>query len=417
MSARSSTVRAVNRLTGRWVEAAVAADGRTGTVLTAAGVWPLLALLADGAGGRARAELAGALGIPAGRAAGAARELLAALGRVRGLQAATGLWTRADLPLDPEWAAGLPEEAQGTLGGDPAADRVLLDEWAAARTGGLVDRRPVEPTADTRLVLASALALRLRWLRPFREWPGTMREGPWAGREVLRLLRTTSLLHRVRVAGTPAGPVTVLEVVGDGGVDVHLVLGAADAPAGQVLAGGIAAATRAVPSVDGFALPEGAPGPGLRVGVGAAYRPAPRLSVDTVAFSVDAEHDLLEHAGLFGLETARTRDAAGHFPGAVREPLLIDAGRQAAVARFHAKGFEAAAVTAFGAVGAGVLPPPPYRVRTIDVRFDRPFGFLAVQRSSRLVLAAGWVAEPLAYVAAEYEDEDWDEDEGRDDEE
>ncbi|CAL9641419.1 hypothetical protein SUDANB120_06356 (plasmid) [Streptomyces sp. enrichment culture] len=412
MSARNSTVRAVNRLTGCWAEAAVAADGRTGTVLTAAGVWPLLALLADGAGGPARTELAGALGIPAERAAGAARELLAALGRVRGLEAATGLWARADLPLDPEWEARLPDGARGRLGGDPAADRGLLDEWAAERTGGLIERMPVELTEATRLVLASALALRLRWIRPFREWPGSFQEGPWAGREVLRLLRTTSLLHRVRVAGTPAGPVTVLELVGDGGVDVHLVLGAADAPAGQVLAGGIAAATRAVPSVDGFSLPEGVPGPGLRVGVGAAYRPEPRLSVDTVAFSVDAEHDLLEHAGLFGLETACTRAAAGHFPGVSREPLLIDSGRQAAVARFHAKGFEAAAVTAFAAVGAGLLPSPPYRVRTVDVRFDRPFGFLAVQRSSRLVLAAGWVAEPLAYVPEEhaYEDGDWDED-------
>ncbi|WP_284581974.1 serpin family protein [Streptomyces sp. 2P-4] len=418
MSTRDATVRAVNRLTGRWAEAAVAADGRTGTVLTAAGVWPLLALLADGAGGPARAELAEALGIPAGRAAGAARELLAALGRVRGLEAAAGLWTRADLPLEPEWAARLPEGARGALGGDPAADRRLLDEWAAARTGGLVERMPVELTEDTRLVLASALALRLRWIRPFREWPGTLREGPWAGREVVRLLRTTSLLHRVRVAGTPAGPVTVLEVVGDAGVDVHLVLGSADAPAGQVLAGGISAATRAVPSVDGFSLPEGTPGPGLRVGVGAAYRPEPRLSVDTVAFAVDAEHDLLEQAGLFGLETAGTREADGHFPGVTREPLLIGSGRQAAVARFHAKGFEAAAVTAFAAVGAGLLPAPPYRVRTVDVRFDRPFGFLAVQRSSRLVLAAGWVAEPLAYVAEEYaydgEDEEWDEDGGWD---
>ncbi|MFJ9646485.1 serpin family protein [Streptomyces sp. NPDC101206] len=416
MSARNSTVRAVNRLTSRWAEAAVAPDGRTGTVLTAAGVWPLLALLADGAAGPARAELAGALGIPADGASAAARELLAALGRVRGLEAAAGLWARADLPLDPEWAARLPEGARGGLTGDRAADRKLLDEWATARTGGLIERMPVQLTEHTRLVLASALALRLRWIRPFQEWPGTFPEGPWAGREVLRLLRTTSLLHRVRVAGTPAGPVTVLEVVGDTGVDVHLVLGAPDAAAGRVLAGGIAAATRAVPWVDGFSLPEGTPGPGLRVGVGAAYRPEPRLSVDTVAFSVDAEHDLLEHAGLFGLETARTRAAAGHFPGVSRDPLRIESGSQSAKARFHAKGFEAAAVTAFGAAAGSSPAPPPYRVRTIDVRFDRPFGFLAVQRSSRLVLAAGWVAEPLAYAEADYEEEHWDDEDWEDEE-
>ncbi|MFJ3927708.1 serpin family protein [Streptomyces sp. NPDC090022] len=408
MSMRNSTIRAVNRLTSRWAEASVAPDGRTGTVLTAAGVWPLLASLADGAGGQAREELAEALGIPADRASTASRELLTTLGCIPGLEAATGLWTPADLPLDPDWVARLPDGTHGRLSGDRAADRKLLDDWTAARTGGLIERMPVQLTEYTRLVLASALALRLRWVRPFQEWPETSAEGPWADREVLRLHRTTSLLHRVRVAETPAGPVTVLEVVGDGAVDVHLVLGAPDSAAGMVLAGGIAAVTRAIPSVDGFTLPWGTPGPGLWIGRRAAYRPEPRLAVDTVAFSVEAENDLLEHAGLFGLETARTPDAPGHFPGISRDPLCIESGRQAAVARFHAKGFEAAAVTAFGAVGAGIAPPPPYHVRTIALRFDRPFGFLAVQRSSRLVLAAGWMAEPLAPVWGE---EDWQDEE------
>ncbi|WP_404953031.1 hypothetical protein [Streptomyces sp. 147326] len=75
---RNSTVRAVNHLTTRWA-AAQAPAGDTGTVFTAAGVWPLLALLADGSGGPARAELAHAVGIPAEAAAGAAWELPAAL--------------------------------------------------------------------------------------------------------------------------------------------------------------------------------------------------------------------------------------------------------------------------------------------------------------------------------------------------
>ncbi|MFD5410259.1 proteinase inhibitor I4 serpin, partial [Streptomyces nojiriensis] len=48
---RNSTVRAVNRLTARWAAAAHTPDGNTGTVFTAAGLWPLLALLAGGSGG------------------------------------------------------------------------------------------------------------------------------------------------------------------------------------------------------------------------------------------------------------------------------------------------------------------------------------------------------------------------------
>ncbi|MFI7357084.1 serpin family protein [Streptomyces avidinii] len=77
------------------------------------------------------------------------------------------------------------------------------------------------------------------------------------------------------------------------------------------------------------------------------------------------------------------------------QPPAIASARQSALARFHAEGFEAAAVTALGAVGAGCAPMRPrYRARRAEVCFDRPFGFLTAHRTSRLVLAAGWVAEP-----------------------
>ncbi|NEC72398.1 proteinase inhibitor I4 serpin, partial [Streptomyces rochei] len=52
MRVAHATVQAVNGLTARW---AAAAGG--GTVFSAVGVWPLLALLADGAAGAARSEL------------------------------------------------------------------------------------------------------------------------------------------------------------------------------------------------------------------------------------------------------------------------------------------------------------------------------------------------------------------------
>lgn len=41
---------------------------------------------------------------------------------------------------------------------------------------------------------------------------------------------------------------------------------------------------------------------------------------------------------------------------------------------------------------------------TVEADFDRPFGFLAVHRTSRLVLAAGWVTEPVPHPG--YEDEE-----------
>ncbi|MEY9864074.1 hypothetical protein ABH935_009728 [Catenulispora sp. GAS73] len=63
----------VNALTKRWL-AAVGADAG---VLSAVGVWPLLAFLADGADEETGRELSGALGVPVQEAARAARELLA----------------------------------------------------------------------------------------------------------------------------------------------------------------------------------------------------------------------------------------------------------------------------------------------------------------------------------------------------
>ncbi|MET8753558.1 serpin family protein [Streptomyces sp. NPDC004667] len=396
---RNSTVRAVNRLTARWAAAVPAAEA--GTVFTAAGLWPLLALLAGGAAGPARTELAEALGIPAEDATPAARELLAALGGVRGLRSATGLWTREDLPLEPGWSAALPPGTRGTLSGDTDRDRKVLDGWARERTDGLIERMPVtlpEGPDQVRLVLASALTLRLGWIQPFHEGYGEAHEGPWAGRPLHMLRRDTTLLDRVKVARGPGGAVTLLEVVADTGVDVHLVLGEPRARPGDVLGTGIRAVTRALPATGVSVLPNGAPGPGLRIGTVVSESPEPRLFIETAAFEVRAEHDLLERAGVFGLETAA--DAArGHFPGISREPLAVGSARQTALARFHARGFEAAAVTAVGAAAGCAAPGRRYRTRGAKVTFDRPFGFLAVHRTSRLLLAAGWITDPVGYPA------------------
>lgn len=185
----NATVRAVNGQTAR---RASASEG--GAVFSAAGVWPLLALLADGAGGPAREELADAVGLPADEAAGAARELLGAMGATRGLDSALGLWTKRTLELRERWEAGLPAEAHGVLTGNAEADKTALDAWAVKRTGGLIERMPVRLYDDTEMVVASALALRTRWLMPFRERYWMPESGPWCGRELQGLRRDSTLL-------------------------------------------------------------------------------------------------------------------------------------------------------------------------------------------------------------------------------
>ncbi|GGR69126.1 hypothetical protein GCM10010252_03920 [Streptomyces aureoverticillatus] len=388
MRVAETTVRAVNGLTSRW-----AADVAGGTVFSAAGVWPLLAFLADGAGGPARAELAGAVGLPPDRAAEAARELLATLDAIPGVGSAVGLWTKRTLTLRETWSEGLPPGARGVLTGDVTHDQAALDTWAAKHTDGQIERMPAKVAESTELVLAGALALRTTWLAPFAEHRMEPESGPWQGRDLAELHRTSSLPDRVGVADTPAGTVTELRVLGDTGVDVHLLLGEERMSPGQVLAGGVGILGRAWPRVPGTHLPYGAAGPGLTVRKERSATPLPpQLHVTTVPFTVTAEHDLLARPGLFGLTTAAD-DRSGHFPGIAVEPVAVDQASQAATATFGALGFRAAAVTALCAAGGG---DPKLRFTTTEVSatFDRPFGFLAVHRRTRLVLAAGWVSDP-----------------------
>ncbi|MFJ6748778.1 serpin family protein [Streptomyces sp. NPDC091266] len=388
----ATTVDAVNDMTARWARDAV---GERGTVLTAAGVWPLLALLAGPAGGPARAELAGALGLDAADAVRAGRDLLGALDSADGVDAALGLWTRRALSLRPEWPASLPLDAHGELTGDTTADQEALNAWAKRHTDGLIDRMPVEVDADTLLVLASALLVRTTWVRPFDEHPHEVPEGPWAGRELTLLRRYGGTApEQVRVHRTRAGPLTSVEVEGDNGLDVHLLLGPPEMPGGEVVGHGVAALCGGYPTVCGAALTDGA-GPGLQVATVPSWDGVPVVSLSCARFTVEAEHDLLRRAGLFGLGAA-SDTSRGHFPGISQVPLAVTSARQKATATFGPKGFRAAAVTAV-AVGMGSAPStPPHTAQWVSARFDRPFGFLAVHRATGMVLVAGWVTEPDA---------------------
>ncbi|AKH86120.1 hypothetical protein AA958_32240 [Streptomyces sp. CNQ-509] len=391
-----STVLAVGTMTARWARAAVR-DGH-GTVFTAAGLWPPAALLAGAADGPARAELEGALGVPAQDAAAAGSELLAALDGMTGVDAALGLWFRGDrIELRPEWAGQLPPGVRGLLTGDGAADRAALDAWAAGRTDGRIPAMPVELSEWTRLVLASALIVRTDWILPFdQEWAAPLRHGPWAGREVNELLHAHGRTDRLRVADTPLGPLTLYEVEGAYSIDVHLALGPEGAPGGEVAGAAVEAVAGAYGLTPGGELREGTRAPGVQVAYHASMDPEPRLVVRTVPFTVAGDHDLLAMPRLFGLESA-SDDSRGHFPGVTgSEPLAVTSAQQAATATFTAVGFRAAAVTASGVAAAGL---PNREAKLVLVRYDRPFAFVAVHRASGLVLAAGWVAEPAEAAA------------------
>lgn len=375
-----------------------------GTVLSGACVWPLLALLGGAATGRARTELADATGTPPAEAATRARELLGLLGTAPGLRAALGLWTVRTLDLRDSWLRTLPDQTHGVLTGTPDRDAAALDAWAAQRTDGEITALPLRPRPDTELVLAAALTLRTGWLRPFEEGPLIPESGPWRELTARGLTRTTALLDRLAVAGTPVGALTRLRVLGTNGIDVHLLLGEPDAAPAGVLSAGVDLLTRRGALVTGDRLPFGQPGPGVRVERVRTERPLPpQLHVSTAAFTVDATHDLAGLPEVFGLGTA-LGERSGHFPGMSDMPLRLSAAAHTATATFGPLGFRAAAVAALGAT-AGGMPRARYLSTEVLVDFDRPFGFLAVHRPTRLVLAAGWVGDPEPFHEGEGEGE------------
>ena len=392
--ASESAIRAVNALTARWADTFTPAQG---TVFTAAGLWPLLALLADGADHPARRELADALGLPPESPAAEARALLDAMGTMPGVGAALGLWTRHELPLEPAWATALPPHVHQLLSGDPVPDQARLDEWARTRTDGQVDAMPTTLDDTTLLVLASALTVRTDWIKPFQRCRIRATSGPWRGRDILGLSRASEQLDQIAVVGASSGRVTVLRVLGTEGVDVHLALGEPDGSPGAVLTAAIGALGRPDSVMPGDRFPDGTPGPGLTVESITSRSDGDRLMVSTIPFTVTARHNLLDHRPLFGLTTA-TDPSEGRFSGISRVPLAVQAAMQAMTATFGELGFRSSAVTGLGLFG-GSAPRLRTRVREVRVTFDRPFGFLAVHRSSHLVLNAGWVSDPVDHFA------------------
>ena len=373
----SPAVRAANTLTARWCSRLGGED----FALSGAGLWPLLALLASAADESAGTELATALGRPADCAVQDALELIDILRAGVSTTAALGLWTRKDVPLHDDWAAGIPEGVAGTL-----TDQEALDRWAAQETGGLIDKFPLEITPATALVLASALAARVKWYEPFDTRPRDRnRESMEPDQQWLS--RTT---YDLGVAAVLDDAVTRVIVEGDGDLDVHLLMG--DQHRADVLSTGLRELSGEVQARPVTESDSGRTG--LNVRRVESWIQEDILRVELPSFEIQAHHELLEQAELFGLRSL-TDPVTSHLPLLSPAPLFVSDGAQDVVARFYAEGFEAAAVTAFGLCATGAPPDEEQQVTLATVIFDRPFGFLAVHRPSRLAVVAGWVDSPF----------------------
>ncbi|MGZ0148136.1 serpin family protein [Kribbella sp. WER1] len=390
----ADVVRAVNELTSRWARALPAGNGEN-QVIAGLGLWPLLAMLSTGADEPGRTELAAAAGVDPATGATDAIRLIEAIEQSADLHAALGVWVDEQLKLAETFDSVVPAPLVGMLTGNPAVDKPKLDAWAADHTDDLIRDMPVDLDGGIELLLASAILLRTKWVRPFEEHTRRIPDGPWAGSWGW-LERSTTDLDSVRRYEHPSAAwLTVATVAGDADVDVLLGIGQPGTAQDDVLAGLLDASRDPDGGVSGEALIEqgdvgSEAAPGVRIGETTASRQQVRLSVP--AFSVDVEHDLMASRELFGLTTVSSDPGAqGHFSALSPTPLRIDQARQRVLARFFATGFEAAAVTAMAMTRAAMVTS---KGRRLEVTLDRPFAFVAVLRDSRLPIVAGSVEVP-----------------------
>jgi len=358
------------------------------------GAWLLVALCAPAASGAERRELIDVLGCEPQEAAAIAAGLLETPHPL--VSAAAAVWNAAGMG-DEQWLAVLPASVE--RGPIPSQDEA--DGWAREHTLGLIEKFPLRITNQVYLLLATALATKVSWDRPFELAPASAlgSASPW-GQQVEHVL-ASPLGHQAFVASTAqAGDVAVHVGRARDGLLVVSVIAAADVPAGEVLAAGHGLATDLalglpVPKRSLFDLPLG----------------------DSPLWSVREERSHLGagescHAFLPAWEANSMHELADPQLGFCAAAAALGRGdpwqaAQAAMARYTRVGFEAAAITAIGIALSARLPG---RYRTAEVRFCHPYAVIAVAaddsarrgtapsawsgRWNGVPVFSAWVAEP-----------------------
>jgi hypothetical protein len=265
----------------------------------------------------------------------------------------------------------------------PVPGQAELDAWARRQTLGLIDRFPLEDGAMLIWLLATALAARVSWERPFDLAPASAlgSASPWAT-TLTRVLRTPQGPGTGRVPGhdqfiaatDAAGDVAVHAASARDGLLVVSVAAAPEVPAAEVLSAAYDLGTALVTSrpltrrsLSDLPLGEG---PAWTISEERAYTAAPdgreeRCTAVLPAWSAHSTHHLADPRLGFAAE----RHAV--------DPIDPWQATLAAMAQYTRTGFEAGAVTALG-IALSAVAQQSGEVRTAELRFGHPFAVVAV---------------------------------------
>jgi hypothetical protein len=388
-----------------------------GSISSPLGIWLLLAACATAASGQAWQRLEEALGCSATEATVFLDQLLE--DPPPALQTAVALWVRgADRTTAlVDWSATLPTPVER----GPIPSQAEADEWADRSTSGLIRRFPLDISDLTRVILASALATTVTWLRPFEIVPSGQHlrhSSPWSGLVRHVLLDSNpvipSMLANTEAAGVVAvhfavanDGLGVVSVAADPGVDRHVALEAAYEIARRCRHDELADARCSL-----FDLP---------LGQGHSWEVS-ELEVRTERAgdrSEDIESAVLVSWSGQGRLDLQRSDAFGVAPALDALLALIgpSAGGdsreavQSAVASYTPTGFEAAAISSLRIALAARFKTLPEKglSRTARLFFDHPYAAVALagrrsdftrERAGHtemfgLPLFSAWVAQPV----------------------
>ena len=396
------------------VRPAILAQHSKSSVSSSLGIWLLLAAAAPAIGDEGqRVELEEVLGCLSGEAAELLADFLAH--QPKAVSGALAVWTRklAHTKAFEAWSADLPKTVES--GAMPTQSSA--DAWADQHTKGMIKQFPLLITPETVFLLASALATDVRWQTQFDLAPAdSLGFSPWADRvaHVLTDPREgtghTNAIVQTESAGLVAAHAAlateglkVITLIGDPSLERGAVLAAAHEVAELFRSPGQATSAKQVSLFD---LPLGpgyaweiservirtSAGPGKRFEKLISYAPAWRIDGTPI--------DLLDES--FGA-TAAINGLFTLLPAPTPEVKYEAAAAQKAFAQYGKAGFRAAAVTAFAGAMRITGIPKSYeaRERTAILRFNRPFGALALVQDDResprwdgLPVFEAWVHDP-----------------------
>jgi serpin B len=359
-----------------------------------------LSMVAKGAKGKTREEMAKALFGPNGKDLDAAVSGYAALnekilkankGQVE-LTTANGVWTNnALVELKESFADGLRKEFDAEISGENFSPATVkkINAWASKNTKGLINEVLDELQRDDAAVLASALYFKGQWTKKFDKSLTEDRDFTPDGKAALH----TPTMHQDY--GRNDGLAFVKGTDYDA---VALTYGEKNAREGRNPTMRIVLVR---PTDDGQSARDwlGAQGAGIPQWLDPAAFSQATGSVELPRLDIKQKHDLIPSLKDMGIKTAFTGGA--DFTGMVKEggrEVSIGKVSHDVVFKTDEEGSEAAAVTTVVARRCLSAAPPP--MPHIDIKLDRSFVFALQDVDTGAVLFVGAVNKPNAEMKA-----------------